>query len=88
MHDAWKHGSHVHVCWKLCGSVGESQLVAVSPFRVMPLWILLACGEISRFAPSRNSDDDVSERTLKSGCNNFLAASTKDPIKRQALCLR
>ena len=25
----------------------------------------------SKFAPSRNSDDDVNDGTLKSGCNNF-----------------
>ena len=39
----------------------------------------------SKLAPSRNSDDDVNDGTLKSACNNFWRASTKSPIERQAL---
>ena len=38
-----------------------------------------------KLAPSRNSDDDVNDGTLKSACNNFWRASTKSPIERQAL---
>lgn len=83
MHNAWEPRAWLlQKCWRTLID-GVAIGISISGDTAVDLACLRR-----NLAPSQNSDDEVNGRTLKSGCNNFLAASTKDLIERQALSLR